>query len=67
MCDEGVPFDALRHSGGLDRLDAALASTLFSVLKPGPLLSRIHQQMTVAMENGRPLKGRQVFRIIQQF
>ena len=39
MCDDGVPFDALRNSGGPDRLEAALASALFSVLKPGPLLS----------------------------
>ena len=61
MCGEAVSFDALRSSNGFDRLDAGLASALFSVLRPGPLLSRINQQMSLAIEAGRPLKSRQIF------
>ena len=48
-------------------MDATLASAPRSILRPGPLLTRINQQMTLAVEAGRPLKGRQLFRIIQQF
>ena len=58
---------SLADSSGLDRLDAALASALFSVLRPGALLNRINQQMMLSMDTGRPLKGRQVFRIIQDY
>jgi hypothetical protein len=67
MCDEAVSMAALGDSCGLDRLDAALASALFSILKPGALLSRINQQMTLSMDAGRALKGRQLFRIIQDY
>ena len=67
MCDEAVSLEALGNSCGLDRLDAALASALFSILRLGALLSRINQQMTLSLDAGRALKGRQLFRIIQQY
>ena len=65
MTDESVSFDDLGNSNGLDRLDAALASALFSALKPGALRARVAQQLAARQEVGRQLKGRQIFRMIQ--
>ena len=65
MVDERVPIDDLGDSMGQDLLDSALASALFSALKPGALRTRITQQMTMYQDMGRQLKGRQIFRMIQ--